>query len=60
MNKTEELMNMLVSALEKSKKKYFIVCQDSRGVQYVDGSKDKEFLGRVLKNLKEVINDQPD
>lgn len=56
MNKTEMLMSSVIYTLKQSNKKYFIVCQDNKGTQYIDGSNDIEFLREVLENLEELLN----
>ena len=56
-NKTEELMNHITGSLLRSKRKYFVVCENNRKIQYVDGSKDREFLLRVKKNLDRLLEE---
>ena len=56
-NKMEELMNDVTGRLLRSKKKYFIVCQNNRGTQYVDSVKDIEFLKRVHLQLGNIIKE---
>lgn len=53
-NKTEELMYDITDRSKRSKKKYFVVCE-YRGVQYVDGSKDIQFLKSVYEKLGQIL-----
>jgi hypothetical protein len=54
-NKTEELMNRVTGYLLRSKKKYFVICENSRGIRYVDHYGDVEFLKRVREKIDQVI-----
>lgn len=56
-NKTEELMNDVTGRLLRSKRKYFVVCENSRGIQYVDGSRDKAFLLKVRDQLTRILEE---
>lgn len=53
-NKTEEMMNEVTGRLLRSKKKYFVVCE-YRGVQYVDSSKDIQFLKSVYEKIGQIL-----
>lgn len=55
-NKTEEIMNKVTGYLLRSKKKYFVICENNRGMKYIDHYGDVEFLKRVREKIDQVID----
>jgi CDGSH-type Zn-finger protein len=58
-NKTEELMNFVRALFRKEKRKYLVICRtgNNRNIDYVDGTRDKEFLLKCKKHIDSLLKE---